>query len=78
MPMNLLVLDDEPHIRQLCSSVATQSGMNVTTVATAQEALAIINTSSVDILITDLKLRESNGMDLLQYIHETHTRSMCW
>jgi DNA-binding NtrC family response regulator len=73
MPMNLLVLDDEPHIRQLCSSVATQSGMNVTTVATAQEALAIINTSSVDILITDLKLRESNGMDLLQYIHETHS-----
>lgn len=72
-PMNLLVLDDEPHIRQLCSSVATQSGMNVRAVATAEEALAIIDTSCVDILITDLKLRESNGMDLLQYIHDTHS-----
>jgi len=72
IPMNLLILDDEPHMRLLCSSVAAQSGMNVTAVATAQEALAVINTSCIDILITDLKLRESEGLNLIQQLHDTH------
>jgi DNA-binding NtrC family response regulator len=71
-PLHLLVLDDEPHIRLLCSSVAAQSGLNVTAVATAQEALTVINTSCIDILVTDLKLRESDGMNFIRQIHDTH------
>jgi DNA-binding NtrC family response regulator len=71
-PLHLLVLDDEPHIRLLCSSIAAQSGMNVTAVASAQEALRVINTCCIDILITDLKLRESSGLDLIHQLHDTH------
>ena len=70
--MNLLVVDDEQHVRQLCADVAAQSGMKVTTVATAEEALNVLENSAVDILMTDLKLRESNGLDLVQQVHETH------
>src|ERR1700693_2133537 len=70
--MHLLVLDDEPHIRLLCSSIAAKSGMNVTAVASAQEAIRVINTSCIDILITDLKLRESSGLDLIHQLHDTH------
>ena len=64
--MNLLVVDDEQHVRQLCADVASQSGMKVTTVATAEEALAVMENYVVDILMTDLKLPESSGLDLLQ------------
>ena len=70
--MNLLVVDDEQHVRQLCADVAAQSGMKVTTVATAEEALNVLENSAVDILMTDLKLPESSGLDLLQQIHDTH------
>ncbi len=72
-PMNLLVVDDEQHVRQLCADVATQSGMKVTTVATAEEALSILENSAIDILITDLKLPESSGLDLLQQVHDSHS-----
>ena len=58
-PMNLLVVDDEQHIRQLCADIASQSGMRVTTVATAADARSVLENSAVDILITDLKLPES-------------------
>ncbi len=70
--MNLLVVDDEQYVRQLCADVASQSGMKVTTVATAEEALNILENSAVDILMTDLKLSESSGLDLLQEVHDEH------
>jgi DNA-binding NtrC family response regulator len=72
LPMNLLVVDDELHVRQLCADVAAQSGMKVTTVATAEEALNILENSAVDILMTDLKLPKSSGLDLLQQVHDAH------
>jgi CheY-like chemotaxis protein len=58
VPMNLLVVGDELHVRQLCADVAGHIGMHVTTVASAEEALNILENSAVDILITDLKLQE--------------------
>jgi DNA-binding NtrC family response regulator len=70
--MSLLVLDDEQHVRQLCADIAVQSGMKVTAVATAEEALNVLENTAVDILITDLKLRDSNGLDLIRQLHETH------
>jgi CheY-like chemotaxis protein len=72
LPLNLLVVDDEQYIRQLCADVAMQSGMKVTTVATAEEAISILENSAVDILMTDLTLPKSSGLDLLQRVHDQH------
>jgi len=72
VPMNLLVVDDELHVRQLCADVAENIGMHVTTVSSAEEALNILENSAVDILITDLKLQESSGLDLLQQVRDAH------
>ena len=71
--MNLLVVDDEQHVRQLCADVAGQSGMRVTAVATAEEALRVLENSAVDILITDLKLSALSGLDLLQQVRDAHS-----
>jgi DNA-binding NtrC family response regulator len=68
LPIHVLVVDDEQNIRHLCTEVAVQSGMKVTAVATAEEAMELLELSAVDILITDLKLRESNGLDLIRQI----------
>jgi hypothetical protein len=62
--MNLLVLAKEQHICTSCSVAAAYSGMSVTAVATAQEAVVIIDGSDVDILIADLKLCESGGLNV--------------
>src|SRR3984893_5081311 len=72
LPMNLLVVDDEQYVRQLCADVAVQSGMKVTTVSTAEEAIHILENFAVDILMTDLKLPQSSGLDLLQRVHDQH------
>jgi DNA-binding NtrC family response regulator len=70
--MNLLVVDDEQCVRQLCAEVAVQSGMNVTVAATAEEAMDVLGNSNVDILITDLESGKSNGSDLIDRVHRLY------
>jgi two-component system response regulator HydG len=71
-PLNLLIVDDDEHIREVCRSVAMESGMKVFDVATAEEALEILETSSVDVLLTDLRLPGTSGLDLLKRVSVTH------
>lgn len=70
--MNILIVDDEPTIRETCAVVAQQSGMKATTVATVEEALEVLEHSSVDILLTDLMLQRASGLDLLKHVHDMH------
>ena len=70
--MNILVVDDEPTIREACAEVARQVGMRVTTVASAEEAFEVLENSAVDIVLTDLMLQRTSGLDLLKRIHDTN------
>ena len=71
-PMNILIVDDEQAIRETCAAVAAQCGMKPTGVATAEEALEVLEHSAVDILLTDLKLPQANGVELLKIVHDMH------
>lgn len=68
-PMNILIVDDESSIRDTCAAVAQQTGMKAVAVSTAEEALDVLERSAVDILLTDLKLPQANGVELLKLVH---------
>jgi two-component system response regulator HydG len=70
--MNILIVDDEPTIREACGEVAHLTGMNATMVATAEEAIDILESSAVDIVLTDLMLPHTSGLELLKRVHDTH------
>src|SRR5713226_7473404 len=72
VPMNLLIVDDEQSIRETCATVSEQCGMKAVAVATAEEALEVLEHSAVDIVLTDLKLQQSNGVELLKHVHDRH------
>src|SRR6202790_5233945 len=69
--MSILIVDDEPSIRDTCAEVARQAGMKPTTVASAEEALEVLENSAVDIVLTDLMLKTSSGLDLLKRVRDT-------
>src|ERR1700728_168181 len=71
-PMNILIVDDEPTIREACGEVAHLMGMHPTMVATAEDAFEVPETSSVDIVLTDLMLPHTSGLELLKRVHDTH------
>src|SRR5271170_6866650 len=67
-PVHLLVVDDDEHIRAVCRAVAEESGMKVMDVGTGEEALEAMEISPVDILLTDLKLPGTSGLELLRKV----------
>jgi two-component system response regulator HydG len=70
--MHLLLVDDDDHIREVCRSVAEDCGMKVTDVSTAEEAVEVMEVSSVDILLTDLRLPGTSGLELLRRVTQTY------
>jgi len=73
VPMNVLIVDDEQSIRETCATVSEQSGMKAIAVATAEEALEVLEHSAIDILLTDLKLLRTSGVELLKQVHGQHS-----
>jgi two-component system response regulator HydG len=70
--MSILIVDDEASIRDTCAEVARQAGMKAIPVATAEEALEVLESSAVDIVLTDLMLQQASGLDLLKRVHDTN------
>jgi two-component system response regulator HydG len=70
--MNILIVDDEPTIREACAEVAQQTGMKATTVASAEEAFEVLENSAVDIVLTDLMLQRTSGLELLKRVRDTN------
>ena len=63
--VKLLVVDDEPAIRKLLNAGLTTQGYDVTSAATAAEAIARVGEARPDLVILDLGLPDMPGRDLL-------------
>jgi len=65
-PHHILVVDDEPDIRQLNTEVLIDSGYQVDTAEDGAIAWQALNTNSYDLLITDHHLPKVSGIELLR------------
>ena len=72
IPLPLLVGNEDEHIREVCRTVAESSGMRVMKVSTAEEAIELLAASAVDMLLTDLCLPGTSGLELLRRVTQTH------
>ncbi len=64
----ILVVDDEPSILKLLKEALTQWGYLVECVGTGAEALEAVRTELYDAAITDIRMPEMSGLDLLREI----------
>ena len=72
VPMGVLVVEDEESTRKLCADVAESCGMKTIVASSVEEALRHLETHAVDIIVTDLLLPPSSGLDLLKQVHEMY------
>lgn len=61
----VLVVEDDEQMRGLLAALLTDGGFLVSTAASADEAIAAIEADDVDVVLSDIKLRDRNGMDVL-------------
>lgn len=62
----LLVVDDEPDLRTLYELTLVREGYGVETAATVEDAWERLLTKSYDVVITDLRLPDGTGLDLIR------------
>ena len=63
---HLLVVDDDPEIRELTQEYLQQQGFHVAAVASGEEMDAYLSEHDVDLLILDLMLPGEHGLSIAQ------------
>src|ERR1700735_4129778 len=64
----ILVIDDEPDIRESLEALLSQEGYQVELAANATEGLHRVEASSYDLVLLDLMMPDKSGMQVLQDI----------
>lgn len=68
---SILIVDDEPGIRQSLSGVLEDEGFAVSSVASGEECLKILDRGGFEVLLLDIWLPGMDGLDVLQHIENS-------
>lgn len=69
---HIMIVDDEPLVRESLGEMLTHSGYSVTTASNGKQACETLKNSNLDILITDIKMPQMDGMELLRSVRMSH------
>lgn len=61
----VLVVDDEPSIVNILSTLLSSEGYEVDTALSGEQALAYLQSNPVDVLVTDIRMDGMNGFELI-------------
>ena len=71
---SLLVVDDEPDLRTLYELTLLREGYDMDTAGTVQEALLHLKDRIYSAVITDMRLPDGSGLDVLRWLEESGRR----
>ena len=67
---NILVIDDEPFVRQTLFKFLTGAGHEVSLAGDGEEGLSMFNDAQFDVVLTDLGLPGLSGREVISAINE--------
>lgn len=68
---NILIVDDEPVVVRSCERILKSEGYTVEGVLSGREAIPKIEKNSFDLVMTDLKMPEMDGITLIRWIRKS-------
>lgn len=72
MAATILIIDDEPRLRQLLARILQLEGYTVLEADDARTGLKLLDREKVHLVISDVKLPDKNGIDLSAQIKQLH------
>jgi len=69
-PPSILVVDDEPRVRELLKTLLARQGYEVWMCGSGEEAKEVARQETFDMIVTDLKMPGIDGLHLIQQIKE--------
>ncbi|PIR00909.1 MAG: Fis family transcriptional regulator [Nitrospinae bacterium CG11_big_fil_rev_8_21_14_0_20_45_15] len=67
---SILVVDDERSLREFLTIMLEEQGYEVETAADGDSAIRLIKEKSFDLALTDIRMRKSNGLDVLTAVKQ--------
>lgn len=71
----ILVVDDEPVQRELVSGFLNKQGFDVIAADSAERALELFRQEAFDLILTDQKMANLSGLELLQAVHTINSET---
>jgi len=68
--MTLLVVDDEPDMREIVAFEFKKSGFNILMASNGKEAFEIIRNNNVDLVLSDVNMPNGSGIELFEKIKQ--------
>ncbi len=65
----VLIIDDEPNMRWVLQEALGKAGFDTFAAASGEEALRMLGTNPIDLVLLDLKLKGMDGLATLRHIH---------
>lgn len=71
MGANLLIVEDDPEMRDLLRKVLEKEGFQVSVSENGQQAAVSLSRNPIDLVVTDMLMPDDGGLELLRTIRET-------
>ncbi len=71
MGAHILIVEDDPEMRDLLRKVLEKEGYRISAVGDGHEAIGFLSQSSCELILTDMLMPEDGGLELLQVVHQT-------
>ena len=69
-PARILVVDDESHVRSMIGATLERQGHDVQLAGSGREALELLDQNTFDLVLTDIVMKDGNGIFLLDRIRD--------
>lgn len=69
---NILVVDDEEVIRDICTQILNAEGYTVSCASSGREALGLFKDNHYDAVVTDIMMPDMSGLELLEAMRNTN------
>ena len=68
---HVLIVDDEPDICELIEITLGRMGLSTRSALTLADAYRLIDAETFDLCLTDMRLPDGDGIDLVGYVQQT-------
>ena len=68
MRQTILIVDDDPQIRAMCTTTLEESGYSVREASNGKKALAEIKKAACDLIVLDLSMPDVDGFEFLSAV----------
>ena len=75
-PAEILVVDDQPTNRELITTVLSREGYSIAQAADGREAIRLLGQRSFDVVITDMLMPNTDGVELIAYMRQMKSRPL--